>query len=114
MKSEGLPIRTYTYVADVVSAIFKVLLDSKEVVYNISDEDSKVSIKELAELLVNLYKDRGIKLVTTIDNSNEKGNASFTLGILSSKKIREELKWKPNYSLSDGFKRTVDYLESDN
>lgn len=114
MKSEGLPIRTYTYVADVVSAIFKVLLDSKDVVYNISDEDSKVSIKELAELLVNLYKDRGIKLVTTIDNSNEKGNASFTLGILSSKKIREELKWKPNYSLSDGFKRTVDYLESDN
>lgn len=112
MKSEGLAVRTYTYVADAVSAIFKVLLDSKDIVYNISDENSKISIKELAELLVNLYKDRGIKLVTTIDNSNDKGNASFTLGILSSKKIREELNWKPNYSLTDGFRRTVCYLES--
>lgn len=113
MKSEGLAVRTYTYVADAVSAIFKVLLDSKDVVYNVSSEEGKVSIRELAELLVELYSDRGIKLVTKIDHINDKGNAAFTLGILCSKKIRDELKWTSNYSLADGFKRTVDYLESE-
>lgn len=113
MKSEGLAIRTYTYVGDAVNAIFKVLLDSKDVVYNISSEKFRVSIKELAETLVDLYKDRGIKLVTNIDHSNDKGNSAFTLGILSSKKISDELGWESIYSIRDGFKRTVDFLESD-
>lgn len=112
MKSTGASVRTYTYVADAVNAIFKVLLDSCDVVYNISNEEDKVSIKELAERLVKLYKDRQIKLVMDTNHDNDKGNSSFTLGILSSKKIREELKWKPYYSLEDGFMRTVDYLES--
>lgn len=112
MKSEGLAVRTYTYVADAVNAIFKVLLDSKDIVYNISNEEEKISIKQLAETLVKLYSNRGIKLVTNIDHSNDKGSAAFTLGILSSKKIKEELKWAPSYSISDGFKRTVNYLES--
>jgi nucleoside-diphosphate-sugar epimerase len=114
MKSEGLAVRTYTYVADAVNAIFKVLLDSKDIVYNISNEYDKISIKELAELLVRLYSDRGIKLITKINHDNDKGNSSFTLGILSSKKIREELKWEPIYSIEDGFRRTVNYLESNN
>ena len=59
-----------------------------------------------------LYEDRKIKLVTNIDNSNDKGNASFTLGILSSDKIEKELNWKPLYSIEEGFKRTVNYIEN--
>ena len=112
MKSTGESVRTYTYVGDAVNAIFKVLLDSKDVVYNISSPDSKVTIRELAERLVKLYEDRKIKLVTNIDNSNVKGNASFTLGILSSDKIEKELNWKPLYSIEEGFKRTVNYIEN--
>ncbi len=112
MKSSGESVRTYTYVGDAVTAIFKVLLDSKDIVYNISSPESKVTIRELAERLVNLYKDRGIKLVTNIDNSNNKGNASFTLGILSSDKIEKELNWKSIYSIEEGFKRTINYIEN--
>ena len=112
MKSDGSAIRTYTYVADAVNAMFKILLNSKSIVYNISDEKSKVSIKELALLLVKLYKDKDIQLITSISESCQKGTSSFTLGILSSKKIREELNWKPFYSLEDGFKRTVDFLKN--
>lgn len=112
MKSTGEFIRTYTYVADAVNAIFKILLNSSDVVYNISTEEDKVSIKQLATKLVDMYKDRGIKLVITATDENASGTASFTLGILSSKKIREELNWKPMYSLEDGFRRTVEFLES--
>ena len=44
-------------------------------------------------------------------DTNEKGNASFKNGILSSQKIKLELGWKPIYSLEEGFKRTINYLK---
>lgn len=114
LKSKGEAVRTYTYIADAISAMFKVLLKSKDMVYNIADEKSKTSIKELAETMVNIYPERNLKLVFDIPKENtNSGTASFTLGILSTDKIRKELGWKPKYSIHDGFKRTIDYIESE-
>ena len=112
LKSEGRPIRTYTYVSDAVSAIFRILLDSDEVVYNISSPEATVSIRQLAETLVEAYPERGLKLVFDIpENSGNTGAAPFTLGILNSDKL-QALGCKPRYSLRDGLARTVEYLES--
>lgn len=112
LKSEGRPIRTYTYVSDAVSAIFRILLDSDEMVYNISSPESTVSIRQLAETLVEAYPERGLKLVFDIpENSGNTGAAPFTLGILNSDKL-QALGWKPRYSLRDGLVRTVEYLEN--
>lgn len=115
MKSKGEAVRTYTYISDAVSAMFKVLLKSSDIVYNIADENSKTSIKELAQTLVNINPERNIKLVMDIPkvDENAKGNAAFTLGILSTEKIRKELGWSPKYLISSGFARTIDYLESE-
>lgn len=110
MKSTGESVRTYTYISDAVNAMFKVLLSSNDIVYNISDEDSRITIKELAELLAKLSN---IKVITDIPNEEiNNGNASFTLGILSSEKIRKELNWKPLYDIQSGFLRTIKYLKS--
>lgn len=114
LKSKGEAIRTYTYISDAISAMFAVLLHSKELVYNIADEASKTSIKELAETMVNIYPERDLKLV--FDIPKEQGNtgtASFTLGILCTDKIRNELNWKPKYTIYSGFKRTLEYIESE-
>lgn len=113
MKSTGESVRTYTYISDAINAMFKVLLSSNDIVYNIADEDSKTTIKELAELLIEL-KNNNLKVIMDIpkEELNGSGTSSFTLGILSTKKIREELKWKPLYNLKNGFKRTIQYLES--
>lgn len=112
LKSEGTAIRTYTYVGDAVLALFYILLNSEDVVYNISSEESTVSIKELAETLVNAYPERNLKLVFDIPKSDANaGCAPFTLGILGSDKLKA-LGWKPIYSLEEGLKRTVDYLEA--
>ena len=108
MKSDGSAVRTYTYIADAVNAIFKVLLNGKDIVYNVSNDSEKISIKTLA-LTISSLVDR--KVIMDIDNSNAMGTASFTLGILSSQKIREELGWIPRYSLKDGFLRTINYLK---
>lgn len=113
LKSDGSSVRTYTYIADAVTAMFLVLLKSNDLVYNIADEDSKTSIRELAETLVNINPEKGLKLVFDIPKEKDKGAASFKNGILSTEKIRSELNWKPEYSIKDGFERTLHHLEEE-
>lgn len=113
LKSEGTAVRTYTYIADAIAGMYRILLDSEDIVYNIGNEAGKVSIRDLAEILVSIYPERGLKLVFDIPEGGTKGTAPYTLGILSSEKLRE-LGWNPKYSVKDGFKRTLEYLELEN
>ena len=46
--------------------MFMVLLKSKDMVYNIADEASETSIKQLAETLVSLEPEKGLKVVMDI------------------------------------------------
>lgn len=111
MKSTGEALRTYTYIRDVISALFLVLLDSEDVVYNMADESAKITIKGLAELLVALYPERNLKVEMQIDEDT-KGCAPFKLGIINSDKIKK-IGWKPTITLEEGFKRTVEYIETE-
>ena len=112
LNSDGSSVRTYTYVADAVSAMFKVLLESNDLVYNISDERNEISIRELAETMVDISPDE-LKLEFYIkEDDNDQGYAPFKFGILSSEKIRKELKWNAKYSVKEGFKRTYEFLIS--
>ncbi len=110
MKSTGAAIRTYTYVADAVAALFRILLDSEDIVYNIGDSNNKVSIKELAETIVKINPEDNLKIVMDIPEDALKGVSPFTLGILNSDKL-QSIGWKPKYSVLDGFSRTLKYLE---
>lgn len=109
LKSEGTAVRTYTYIADAVSGLFRVLLDSDDVVYNVGNEAGKVSIRELAEIMVSIYPERNLKLVFDIPKGGTKGTAPFTLGILNSNKLRT-IGWNPRYEIKEGFQRTLEYL----
>lgn len=113
LKSEGTAVRTYTYIADAIAGMYRILLDSEDIVYNIGNEAGKVSIRDLAEILVSIYPERGLKLVFDIPEGGTKGTAPYTLGIISSEKLRK-LGWNPKYSVKDGFKRTLEYLELEN
>lgn len=115
LKSEGTSIRTYTYVSDAVSALFYILLsgDENEIAYNISSEDSVVSIRQLAEKMVEVFPERALRLEFDIPEAKlNDGTAPFTLGILSSDKLKA-LGWQPRISLEEGIKRTVAFLESE-
>ena len=111
MKSKGEAVRTYTYISDVISGIFYVLLNSDDVAYNMADENAKITIKGLAELLVSLYPERGLKVEMQIDD-DQKGCAPFKLGIINSDKLKK-LGWSPKISLEDGFRKTVEYIEKE-
>ncbi len=112
LKSEGTAVRTYTYIGDAIAGMFRILLNTEEMVYNVGNEYGKVSIKELAEVMVNIYPERGLKLVFDIPEGGTKGTAPYTLGILSSEKLRKE-GWCPKYSVEDGFRRTLEFLETE-
>lgn len=112
LKSEGTAIRTYTYISDAVSALYRILLNSDEMVYNIGNESCKVSIRQLAEIMVDIYPEKGLKLIFDIPEGGTKGTAPYTLGILSSKKLRS-IGWEPKYSIKEGFKRTLEYLRAE-
>lgn len=113
LKSDGSSVRTYTYIADAIKAMFLVLLKSEDIVYNIADEDSKTSIRQLAETLVDIKKEENLKLVFDIPKEENKGCAAFKMGILSTRKIRKELGWTPKYGIKEGFQRTVKHLEEE-
>lgn len=113
MKSDGASIRSYTYISDVISAMFIILLKSKDVVYNAANIDGKVSIKELAEILVDLAPDKKTKLVMDIPKDAPKGTASFTGGIINSEKLKNETGWDAHYSVREGFGRTIEHLKDE-
>lgn len=110
MKSEGLAIRTYTYISDVAAGIFYALLNGDGSVYNIADEKARISIRGLAELLVRITPERGLKVRMEIPEDGTKGCAPFTLGILDSSRLHA-VGWKPRYTLEEGFARMIQYLE---
>lgn len=113
LKSDGSSVRTYTYIADAITAMILVLLKSNDNVYNIADENSKTSIKELAETLLSIKPEKKLKLIFDIPKVELKGVASFKNGILSTKKIRQELNWQPRYNIKDGFARTISHIEEE-
>lgn len=113
LKSDGSSVRTYTYISDAVSAMFSVLLKSNDIVYNIADERNEVSIRQLAETMVDIYPEKGLKLVFDIEDDENAGYAPFKFGILSTKKIKNELNWSAKYSVKEGFKRTLEFLKID-
>ena len=101
------------YDGRVQADFLKNVYHNEDIVYNIGNEAGKVSIRDLAEILVSIYPERGLKLVFDIPEGGTKGTAPYTLGILSSEKLRK-LGWNPKYSVKDGFKRTLEYLELEN
>ncbi|WP_296845083.1 NAD-dependent epimerase/dehydratase family protein [uncultured Methanobrevibacter sp.] len=109
LKSDGSSVRTYTYISDAVNAMFKIILKSNEMVYNVSDERNEVSIRQLAEIIAAI-PDKKLELIFDIEDDSDRGYAPFKFGLLSSEKIRKELGWEAKYSVKEGFKRTYDFL----
>lgn len=110
MKSEGIPVRTYTYIADAIAGMCMGFLNGNDIAYNIGDENAKISIRELAELLVKLTPEKRLSVKMEIPEGGTKGCAPFTLGILDSARLRN-LGWNPQHTLEEGFARTINYLE---
>lgn len=109
MKSDGSQIRSYSYCLDAASAIIKVLLHGeKEHAYNISNPNSIINIREIAEILT---KYAGVKLKTDLPTKAEK--REFNPMSNSSLDSREllTLGWNGLFDAERGFGHTVNILK---
>lgn len=109
LKSNGEQYYSYSYVADAVAAILKIIFDGqKGEAYNISDEASNIKLKELAQILADF---NGKKVVFELpDEIESKGYSTATKAIMNSDKLKE-LGWTAKYSIYDGLKETVNLIK---
>lgn len=107
MKSSGEQIRSYCYTLDCASAILTVLIngDCGEA-YNISNRDSIISIREMADALA---KAGNVDVVFENPTDAEvKSYNPMSNSALNSKKI-EKLGWRAQFSLAEGAKKTLQF-----
>lgn len=110
LKSEGTQFYSYSYVADAVSAIFFILLNgTKGEAYNISDEMSDITLRDLAKLIADYSKTKVVfELPDAIESA---GYSKATKAILKNNKLKS-IGWEANYSMEEGIKRTIEILKT--
>ena len=106
LHSDGGAMRTYTYVADAVNAMFLIMDKGEDMLYNVANEDNLISIRDLAETLVTLLPNRTCKVQFT-EEASKLQYLPFKLAIMDTSKIRE-LGWKPQTDIKKMFKWTME------
>ena len=109
MKSDGAQIRSYCYCLDCASAILKVLLKGEHCrAYNISNPDSVISIRQMAELLA---KYAGVQLKMELPTEEEKkGFNPMSNSSLDSTALLA-LGWHGLFDAAQGFRHTLEILK---
>ncbi len=109
MKSNGAQIRSYCYCLDSASAILKVLLRGKPIhAYNISNPDSIINIRGMAEILA---RAAGVDLkMEPPTEAEKKGFNPMSNSSLDSTELLN-LGWKGLFDAERGFSHTVKILK---
>lgn len=110
MKSDGLQIRSYCYCLDCASAMLKVLLKGQNInAYNISNPDSIITIRQMAEILA---KSGGVELIhEEAAEEEKKGFNPMSNSSLESGKLIG-LGWHGCFDAETGLDHTVKILKS--
>lgn len=106
LKSTGEAKRAFCYITDAISAMLYVITKGNVgEAYNIANETEEIAIKDLANLMVNLYSEYELEVKYVINN-NPNAYTNFKRVGLDTTKI-EKLGWKPKITLTDGIIKTV-------
>ena len=108
MKSTGKQFRSWCYVVDCVSALLHILLKGTSgEAYNIADDDSNISIRELAETIAAIG---GRKVVIDLPDADEKrGSNPVTKSVFAMEKLKQ-LGWMPTLSFKSHLATTIGEL----
>lgn len=103
LKSNGEQLYSYVYVMDCVSGIFTVMLKGNNAeVYNISGTNSVLTLKELAELLGEVFHVKVVKAGAS--NDEKKGFSKATHAVLKNSKL-QKLGWQERTSIYMGVRK---------
>lgn len=116
LKSDGSAYRSFCYVADTVSALLYILLNGEDMKpYNISNENSDVTIRDFAKAACRVFPERRISLRFQ-NPAHEKEPERVVSPIETVPEILDNtallsIGWKPRVDLSEGIRRAVAVLE---
>ncbi|MDD7793361.1 GDP-mannose 4,6-dehydratase [Clostridium sp. 'White wine YQ'] len=109
IRSDGTFIRDYFYVEDAAEAYLLLAENLEELnlageAFNFSNE-IQLTVLELVDKILKAMNSN-LKPIILNEGSNE-----IKHQYLSAKKAREILRWKPNYSIDQGLKKTIDWYK---
>lgn len=112
LHTDGSKAHCYCYTTDAVLGLLTVLLCGQNgEAYNISNESTFGTIREMAELLVNKYPQSGSKLVFDIpEDANKYGYAPTSRMLINAEKLNA-LGWKAQVDLPEMFERLMAYMQ---
>lgn len=115
LKSNGATYRSFCYVTDTCTALLTVLLKGENAYpYNISDENSNITIRGFARTATEVFADRN--LILSFANKEDEQEpplykeGDLTPEVMDSTKLKQ-LGWKSNVDIKEGIKRAVEILE---
>lgn len=107
LHSDGSSKRAFCYISDAVGGFFTVLLKGEPgCAYNVGNPDGVLSIRELAELLVDCFPERRLEVKYQPRPANGYLASPANVSIPDIRRI-SQLGWKPVMPPADGFKRTI-------
>lgn len=109
LKSKGTQMFSYIYVADAVSALLTILLKGKKgEAYNIADEQSDVTLAQLAQITAACV---GKSVVFDLPDAQEaKGFSTADLAVLDAAKLNA-LGWHAVTDIQSGVEKTIKILK---
>ena len=110
LKSAGTQFYSYQYVADSVSGLLFILLCGENgAAYNIADESSDITLRDLAGIIAGI---NGRQVVFEIPDAVEAaGYSKATKARLDGSRLKA-LGWEPRYTIKTGIERTISIIRS--
>ncbi len=106
LQSDGSAMRTYTYTADGINAIFLIMEKGESFFYNVASNENMISIRDLANLLVKISLTGKSKVIIS-EEAGKLPYLPFKLPIMDTTKVRE-LGWKPQVDIEKTFRWTIE------
>jgi nucleoside-diphosphate-sugar epimerase len=109
LHSDGSAVRTYTYIADAIGAMFLALTNGDEEFYNLANTNNQISIRDLANLIASFSANRKTEVKYSVKDKNKLVYLPFKLGLMDVSKI-SKLGWNPKVGIKEAFQWTTDFF----
>lgn len=107
LHTKGETLRSYCYTRDAIKAIFCILLKGKDAeAYNVSNKNTAISIRDMAEMLIRQFSESKIKVLYKMEDIEKHGYNPTVKAVLNTDKI-EKLGWSPEVGLEEMYTRMI-------